>query len=73
VSLKTTATDKRFWQGIITSILTAVLGYFGWEQVSQSTGTDVDIEIHTPEAEHTHKNWQPAIDKSKKEHEDEYH
>jgi hypothetical protein len=69
--IKSAVKDKNFWGGIITAVITAVMGFFGYHQVEQRLESpSVDIEIHTPEAE---QNWQHAIDKSKKEHEDEYH
>jgi len=64
--------DKKFWSGILTAIITAVAGYFGYEQVT-SGGADVDVEVHVPEQNHTHRNWHMDINRALSDHVDEYH
>lgn len=79
MSIKKAINNPKLLQ-LITAILTAVLGYFGYEKV-QSAPNDVAVEITVPDPiaqpEHAHKNWLPIIksevDKAQKKHNSEYH
>lgn len=81
MNLKEKIDNPRLWQ-LITSILTAVLGYFGYQQI-EHRAPDVDVEVVVPGSEvhshpqHAHKDWLPVIDaeleKARKNHSNAYH
>ena len=82
MSLKQQINNPKLWQ-LLTTLLTAVLGYFGYEQVIQGSTPSVDVEVvvhdqteHT-HATHPHVDWKPVIqdeiDKARRAHITEHH
>lgn len=80
MNLKQVIDNPKIWQ-TITTILTAVLGYFGYVQVAGNTAPapEVNIEVAapTPSQHHTHKDWTDAIERADKKreeaHKDRFH
>ena len=76
MTVKQIANNPKLWQ-LLTTVLTAVLGYYGYEQVQQAQPADVDVEVIVPEQttvpehshglikhshpQHEHRDWTPVI------------
>ena len=82
MNLRRQVNNPKVWQ-LITGVLTAVLSYFGYEQVASQAAPDVDVEVIVPEQTthshpgHKHKDWLPVIraeiEKAKQEHTQAHH
>ena len=81
-TVKEKINNPKLWQ-LITTVLTAVLGYFGYAEVSKQS-SDVNVQFVAPEVpapvknehthdQHRHKNWQKPIEQRMREHLDSLH